>query len=184
MARIPRKQAPATRCSAQTSAAQGVISKEQTSNTSPVPVTFDPTSFKINGERVLLIMGEIHYSRSPRQSWPDLLDRSVAAGLNCIAAYVFWNWHEVRRGVYDFSGDHDLRYFLNLCAERNLFVLLRSGPYCCAEWNYGGYPPYLRNEPGITIRTWNEPYLNRVEKYVQHLVPEFRPYLATQGSAV
>ena len=149
-----------------------------------VPVTFDPISFKINGERVLLIMGEIHYSRSPRQSWPDLLDRSVAAGLNCIAAYVFWNWHEVRRGVYDFSGDHDLGYFLSLCAERNLYVLLRSGPYCCAEWNYGGYPPYLRNEPDITIRTWNEPYLNRVEKYFQHLVPEFRTYLATNGGPI
>lgn len=148
------------------------------------PVTFDERSFLINGERVLLIMGEIHYARSPREAWAGLLDRSVEAGLNCIAAYVFWNWHEVERGVYDFSGDHDLGHFLELCAERGLYVLLRAGPYCCAEWNYGGYPAYLRNEPGITIRTWNEPYLRRVEKYFGHLVPEFLPYLATKGGPI
>lgn len=148
------------------------------------PVTYDERSFLINGERVLLIMGEIHYARSPREAWAGLLDRSVAAGLNCIAAYVFWNWHEVERGVYDFSGDRDLGHFLELCAERGLYVLLRAGPYCCAEWNYGGFPPYLRNEPGIVIRTWNEPYMERVERYYGHLVPEFRRYLATNGGPI
>jgi len=149
-----------------------------------MPVSYDERSFKVDGQRVLLISGEIHYARSPRAVWPALLDRSVACGLNSIAVYIFWNFHEPRRDVYDFSGDRDLGHFLGLCAERGLHVILRAGPYCCAEWNYGGFPPYLRDEPGIVIRTYNEPYLKRVRKYFTHLLAEIRPYLATQGGPV
>ena len=105
-----------------------------------IPVRYDSRSFIINNQRQLLIMGEIHYSRSPRELWPDILDRSVACGINSVAAYVFWNWHEGQRNCYDFSGDRDLGHFLSLCAERGLHVLLRMGPYCCGEWNYGGFP--------------------------------------------
>ncbi len=152
--------------------------------TSLLPVQVDARSLSFAGRRTLLISGEIHYLRSPRAEWLGLLDRSVACGLNGIASYVFWNEHEPRRDVYDFAGDRDLRHFLSLCRERGLRVLLRMGPYCCAEWNYGGYPPYLRDEPGITIRTWNRPYLDRVEKYCRHLVAEFLPYLATCGGPV
>lgn len=150
----------------------------------PAPVACDPRSFLIHGQRRLLISGEIHYARSPRALWPALLDRSRDCGLNSIASYIFWNFHEPRRDVYDFAGERDLGHFLGLCAERGLQVLLRAGPYCCAEWNYGGYPPYLRDEPGIVIRTWNPAYLRRVEKYFAHLAAEIRPWLATRGGPV
>lgn len=147
-------------------------------------MSYDQRSFVINGERTLLISGEVHYARSPRELWPAILDRSVECGLNCIATYIFWNAHEPRRGEFDFSGDRDLGHFLSLCAERHLYVILRMGPYCCAEWNYGGYPSWLRDEPGIVIRTWNEPYLQRVEAYFQRLCAEVRPFLATRGGPV
>ena len=153
--------------------------------TSPsAPVSFDNRSFLINGRREFILSGEIHYARAPRELWGTLLDRSVECGLNCIAAYIFWNFHETSRGVYDFSGGRDLQHFLRLCAERNLHVILRLGPYCCAEWNYGGFPPYLRDEPGITIRTMSPPYLDRVGKYFEHLAAEIRPHLATNGGPV
>ncbi len=147
-------------------------------------VSFDERAFLVDGRHRLLVSGEIHYARSPRELWPVLLDNAKELGLNCIASYVFWNWHEPERDVYDFSGDRDLGHFLALCAERDLDVILRAGPYCCAEWNYGGFAPYLRDEPDITIRTWNAPYMNRVEKYFRHLVSEFRPYLASNGGPV
>lgn len=147
-------------------------------------INYDPKSFVISGKRTLLVMGEMHYARSPRAHWPALLDRARACGLNSVASYVFWSWHEPKRDKYDFSDDHDLGYFLKLCAERKLHVLLRMGPYCCAEWNYGGYPCWLRDEPEITIRTYNEPYLRRVEKYFEHLCAEVRPYLATRGGPI
>jgi beta-galactosidase len=147
-------------------------------------VSFDPKAVTIDGERQLLISGEIHYARSPRELWPQLLDYSKAMGLNCVASYVFWGFHEPQKDVYDFSGQRDLGYYLKLCKERNLFVILRIGPYACAEWNFGGYPPYLRDEPGIILRTYNVPYMNRVEKYFEHLAAEIRPYLATNGGPV
>ncbi len=147
-------------------------------------VTYDNRSFTIEGKRTLIISGEIHYARMPREEWSAVLDESVACGINTVAIYVFWNWHETQRGVYDFSGDRDLAHFLQLCADRKLQVILRAGPYCCAEWNFGGYPPYLKDEPGITIRTWNKPYLDRVEKYFRHLVPEFQPFLASNGGPI
>jgi beta-galactosidase len=148
------------------------------------PVRFDSRSFWVRGKRQWLISGEIHYSRSPREQWAALLDRSVACGLNMVATYVFWNWHEPERDRFDFTGDHDVRAFLDLCAERNLAVLLRLGPYCCGEWNFGGYPAWLRDEPGITIRTWNEAYVKRVETYFRRLCAEVRPCLATRGGPV
>ena len=145
---------------------------------------FDARSLLFGGRREFLLSGEIHYARSPRAAWPALLDRSRALGLNCVATYVFWNFHETARDVYDFSGDRDLGHFLDLCAERGLRVLLRMGPYICAEWNYGGFPPYLRDEPGIVTRTWNRAYLQRVEKYFEHLAAEVRPHLASRGGPV
>ncbi len=147
-------------------------------------VSFDPRAITIDGERQLLISGEIHYARSPRELWPQLLDYSKAMGLNCVASYVFWGFHEPKKDVYDFSGQRDIGYFLRLCKERNLNVILRIGPYSCAEWNFGGYPSYLRHEPGIVLRTYNVPYMNRVEKYFEHLAAEIRPYLATNGGPV
>jgi hypothetical protein len=147
-------------------------------------VAYDTRSLIFNGKRELLISGELHYARSTRAMWPSLLDRSKALGLNGIATYVFWNFHEPERDVYDFSGDRDLGHFLELCKERQIHVFLRSGPYCCAEWNYGGFPPYLRDEPGITTRTMNQPYLKRVEKYFERLAIEVNPHLATRGGAV
>ncbi len=147
-------------------------------------MTWDSRSFLLEGRRQFLVCGEVHYARAPRAEWAGILDRSLECGINTIATYIFWNNHEPQRDVYDFSGDRDLGHFLDLCSARGLKVFLRLGPYCCAEWNYGGYPPYLRDEPGVRIRTFNEPYLRRVEKYFAHLAAEVVPRLATRGGPV
>ncbi len=148
------------------------------------PVAYDNRAILINGRRELLVCGEIHYARVPEQEWARILDSTKAAGINCIASYVFWNWHEPHRGCFDFSGQHDISRFLTLCEERGLYVLLRAGPYCCAEWNYGGFPAWLRDEPGIEFRTFNQPYLDRTENYMRHLFTEITPHLATRGGAI
>ena len=147
-------------------------------------VTCDRRSFLLDGRRRLLISGEVHYARSLPEEWPGLLDRCRACGLDAVASYVFWNFHEPERGVYDFSGRRDLGRFLQLCAERGLKVILRLGPYCCAEWNYGGFPSYLRDEPGIEIRTWNAPYIERAERYLRRLAEVVRPWLYSNGGPV
>jgi beta-galactosidase len=147
-------------------------------------VTYDERSLIFKGKRKLAIYGEMHYARSTRAMWPHLLDRSKELGLTGVASYVFWNYHEPARDVYNFTGERDLGYFLDLCKERELQVFLRSGPYCCAEWNFGGFPPYLRDIPGITLRTYNPPYLERVEKYYRRLAEVVNPRLATRGGPV
>ncbi|MCE0498240.1 MAG: beta-galactosidase, partial [Methylacidiphilales bacterium] len=107
-------------------------------------ISFDSRSLIIEGKRKFIISGEIHYARVPRSEWSRLLDTTKASGVNCVATYIFWNVHEPERGVYNFSGQADLGAFLTLCREKGLEVILRMGPYCCAEWNYGGYPFWLR----------------------------------------
>ena len=147
-------------------------------------VSFDERSLLIDARRELLISGEIHYARVPEEEWERVLDTTKAAGVNCIATYVFWNLHEPTRDCYDFSNGKNLPRFLSLCRDRSLHVILRAGPYCCAEWNYGGFPSWLRDEPGMVLRTWNTPYLQRTEKYLRHLFAEIQPSLATQGGPV
>ena len=148
------------------------------------PVSFDERSVLLNGRRMLLACGEIHYPRSTRAMWPTLLERSKSLGLNSVATYVFWNVHETSRGVYDFSGDRDLGHYLDLCQHNGLAVFLRVGPYICAEWNYGGYPPYLRDEPGIVIRTMSKPYTDRVQAFLERLAEVVRPRLASNGGPI
>lgn len=144
----------------------------------------DSRSMILNGKRTLLIGGEVHYSRSTPAQWSQILEQSLRDGLNVISTYCFWNFHETSRGVYDFSGQRDLGHFLTLCQDKGLYVILRLGPYCCGEWNYGGYPPYLREEEEIRIRTWNKAYLNRVEKYFEHLAAVVRPFLSNEGGPI
>ncbi len=171
------------RAAAAAAIAQALPAFAAFSETDPA-VMFDARSLIVHGKRTLLLCGEMHYSRSTRAMWPALLDRSKTLGINAIATYVFWNQHEPERDVYDFAGERDLGHFLDLCKDRGLYVFLRTGPYCCAEWNFGGFPPYLRDEPGITIRTMSRPYLDRVEKYFERLAVVVKPHLATVGGPV
>jgi hypothetical protein len=150
----------------------------------PRKISFDSRSLLIDGQRRLLISGEIHYSRVPRSEWERVLDRTKEAGINCVACYIFWGVHEPRRGHFAFSGGADLGAFLGLCQERGLETILRLGPYACGEWNYGGFPAWLRDVPDIVFRTWNEPYIKCVQSYFRVLFAEIRPHLATQGGSV
>lgn len=91
-------------------------------------MAYDTRSLIFSGKRELLIAGELHYARSTRAMWPSLLDCSKALGLNGIATYVFWNFHEPERDVYDFSGDRDLGRFLELCKEARFTSSFAADP--------------------------------------------------------
>ena len=106
----------------------------------PYNVSYDHRAITINGVRTMLISGVIHYPRSTPGKWPYLFQMAKKQGLNTIQSYVFWNIHEQKQGVLDFSGRANLSKFLQDAADAGLFVNLRVGPYVCAEWNYGGLP--------------------------------------------
>nr|KAJ3418534.1 hypothetical protein HK105_008196 [Polyrhizophydium stewartii] len=141
-------------------------------------VGYDDRAFTINGKRKLLIVGAIHYPRSTPEMWPELMRRSKEAGINTIETYVFWDLHEPERGQYDFSTDRaNLPLFLKLAHEAGLFVSLRVGPYACAEWNYGGLPIWLRDDPNSKFRTWDPAYMDAMESFVRKAVAVVEPFL-------
>ena len=153
-------------------------------NISPLPVTFDNQSVIVNGERLLLISGAVHYPRATPDMWPHILEESKAAGINCIETYVFWEGHERVKGEYDFSGRYNLPLFLEMCKNEGLYVILRVGPYICAEWNNGGLPWWIIKVPGLTTRTWNKPYMKIVERWVMDLGQKMNKYLITNGGPI
>jgi beta-galactosidase len=121
-------------------------------------VTYDHKALIINGQRRILISGSIHYPRSTPEMWPDLIKKAKEGGLDVIQTYVFWNGHEPSPGNYYFQDRYDLVKFTKLVHQAGLYLDLRIGPYVCAEWNFGGFPVWLKYVPGMVFRTDNEPF--------------------------
>ncbi|OAY28309.2 hypothetical protein MANES_15G055700v8 [Manihot esculenta] len=124
----------------------------------PFNVTYDHRALIIDGHRRMLISGGIHYPRATPEMWPDLIAKSKEGGVDVIQTYVFWNGHEPVRGQYFFEGRFDIVKFVKLVGATGLYLHLRIGPYVCAEWNFGGFPVWLRDIPGIVFRTDNAPF--------------------------
>lgn len=133
-------------------------------------VTYDRNSIIINGEKKILISGSIHYPRSTPEMWPDLIKKAKEGGVDVIQTYVFWNGHEPEPGKYNFEGRYDLVKFIKLAKEANLYVHLRIGPYACAEWNFGGFPVWLKYVPFINFRTDNQPFKDEMKKFTMKIV--------------
>ncbi|KAJ4768320.1 Beta-galactosidase [Rhynchospora pubera] len=133
-------------------------------------VTYDHKAIVINGQRRILISGSIHYPRSTPEMWPDLIQKAKDGGLDVIQTYVFWNGHEPSPGQYYFEGRYDLVHFIKLIQQAGLYVNLRIGPYVCAEWNFGGFPVWLKYVPGIAFRTDNEPFKAAMETFTRKIV--------------
>lgn len=121
--------------------------------------------FQIEGKSVFLNGGEIHYTRIPRELWRDRLWRMKQMGLNTVQFYTFWNSHEPKDGEWDFSGNSDLDAFLSMVKEMGFYAIARVGPYCCAEWEHGGFPSWLTTKPGMVLRAHDEQYLRYVDRF-------------------
>ncbi|KAF3620758.1 Beta-galactosidase 5 [Capsicum annuum] len=133
-------------------------------------VTYDKKAIVINGERRILLSGSIHYPRSTPEMWEDVINKAKDANLDVIETYVFWNVHEPSPGNYDFEGRYDLVRFIKTVQKAGLYAHLRIGPYVCAEWNFGGFPVWLKYVPGISFRTDNEPFKAAMQKFTQKIV--------------
>ncbi|XP_054805013.1 beta-galactosidase 9 isoform X1 [Prosopis cineraria] len=136
----------------------------------PFNVTYDHRALIIDGKRRMLISAGIHYPRATPEMWPDLIAKSKEGGADVIQTYVFWNGHEPVRGKYNFEGRYDLVKFVKLVGSSGLYLHLRVGPYVCAEWNFGGFPVWLRDIPGIVFRTNNAPFKEEMERFVSKVV--------------
>ncbi|XP_052180489.1 beta-galactosidase 15-like [Diospyros lotus] len=149
-------------------------------------VSHDGRAITIDGERKILLSGSIHYPRSTANMWPDLIKKSKEGGLDAIETYVFWNAHEPVRRQYDFSGNLDLIRFIKAIEAEGLYVVLRIGPYVCAEWNYGGLPVWLHNLPGVELRTANTVFMNEMQNFTSLIVDMVKKekLFASQGGPI
>lgn len=96
-----------------------------------------------DGSPWIPIAGEMHYSRIAAERWDTELAKMAAAGIDVVSTYVFWNHHEEREGEWDFSGNRNVRRFVELCARHGLHVIVRLGPFCHGEVRNGGLPDWL-----------------------------------------
>ncbi len=142
------------------------------------PHTFEARDrqFLLDGRPMQIIAGEMHFGRVLPEDWDLRLKQAKAMGLNTVSFYLFWNLCEPQEGQFVFSGLTDVRRMLELCRQNGLWAILRPGPYCCAETEYGGIPAWTLRHPDVPVRTndpryvaWSRAYLGQVAGQVRDL---------------
>ncbi len=141
-------------------------------------------TFLLDGKPFLIKAAEMHYARIPHQYWRHRLQMMKGMGLNTVATYVFWNLHEPEPGKWDFTGDKNLAEFIKTAGEEGMMVILRPGPYVCAEWEFGGYPWWLQNVKGMEIRRDNPEFLKYTKAYIDRLYKEVGSLQCTKGGPI
>jgi len=155
-------------------------SVSSTSQNQPAPSqTFAVVNgqFQFDGKPYQILSGEMHYPRVPRAYWRDRFQKARAMGLNTITTYVFWNIHEPRPGVYDFAGQNDVAEYIREAQKEGLNVILRPGPYVCAEWDLGGYPAWLLKDRSLILRSTDPKYIAAMNEWFVRLAKELSPLL-------
>ena len=141
--------------------------------------------FLLDGKPFQIIAGEMHFARIPRPYWRHRLQMAKAMGLNTIATYVFWNFHEPLPGKFGFSTEnHDIASFIRMAKEEGLWVIVRPGPYACAEWEFGGFPWWLLKEKDLLVRSKDPRFLKACERYIKALGDEIAPLQVTKGGPI
>lgn len=146
--------------------------------------TFNEEHFLLNGEPFRLLSGAMHYFRVPAASWDDRLAKLRAMGLNTVETYVAWNLHEPRPGEFHFEDNLDLVAYMRCAASHGLQVIVRPGPYICAEWDLGGLPAWLLKDPGMRLRCCHPPYLHAVDRFFDVLMTQLTPLQITRGGPI
>ena len=152
------------------------------------PLRVDGDHFLLHDKPFQILSGELEYARIPRAEWRDRLRKVRAMGLNTITVYVFWNLHERQPGVYDFAGQNDVAEYLREAQKEGLYVVLRPGPYVCAEWDLGGYPAWLLKADSeghvMQLRGSDPAYLEAARRWMRRLGKELAPLQASRGGPI
>ncbi|MFA9455286.1 beta-galactosidase [Halalkalibacter sp. AB-rgal2] len=138
---------------------------------------------KKNGQPFFGISGEFHFSRYDDQKWEDELIKMKMAGITIVPTYVFWNHHEEERGVYEWSGNKDVRRFVELCQKHGLYVILRIGPFAHGEARNGGMPDWLFGRP-FDLRSNDDEYVSFVERFYTEIAEQINGLLFGQGGPI
>ncbi|MDH7461160.1 beta-galactosidase [Chitinophagaceae bacterium 26-R-25] len=146
--------------------------------------TIGQSDFLLNNKPIVIRCGEMHLARIPREYWRHRLQMAKAMGLNAVCAYLFWNYVEQSPGDFNWSGMADAAEFCRIAQQEGLWVILRPGPYSCAEWEMGGFPSWLLKKKDIKLRTQDEYYLERCHKYLLEVGKQLAPLQITNGGPI
>ena len=147
-------------------------------------LTTTDDGFLRDGRPHRIVSAAVHYFRILPELWRDRLERLRAMGVNTVETYVAWNVHERERGSFDFSGRQDLAGFIRLAGELGLDMIVRPGPYICAEWEAGGLPAWLLADPSVRPRRSDGRYLAAVDAWFDALLPQLTPLQAESGGPI
>lgn len=140
--------------------------------------------FEMDGKVFRYLSGSFHYFRQAPEYWEDTLKKMRHGGCNAVQTYVAWNLHEPRKGQYNFDGIADVERFISLAEKVGLYVILRPGPYICAEWEFGGLPYWLLQEKGITVRSSDSIYMSHVTDWFTELFTRLKPHMYHNGGNI
>lgn len=140
--------------------------------------------FYKDGKPIRIISGAVHYFRNMPDTWDDIFLKMKACGCNCVETYCPWNQHEKVKGIFDFNGILDIVSFIEKAGEYGLMAIVRPGPYICAEFDFGGLPWWLHNEPNMDIRCSNENFMKCFDAYLDELLSRLKPLLCTNGGNI
>ncbi|MGD0038526.1 MAG: beta-galactosidase, partial [Bacteroidota bacterium] len=140
--------------------------------------------FMLDGKPLQIRCGELHFARIPKEYWHHRIQMMKALGMNTICAYLFWNFHERTPGVFKWDGEADIAEFCKIAQEEGLWIILRPGPYVCAEWEMGGLPWWLLKNDTIKLRTKDPSYINATKMYLKEVGGVLGPLQITKGGPI
>ncbi|KAL5248428.1 hypothetical protein ACHWQZ_G017571 [Mnemiopsis leidyi] len=148
-------------------------------------IDWENDRFVKDGETFQYVSAGMHYFRIPHQYWEQRISAAKSAGLNAVQTYVAWNAHEPQPGNYNFEGDLDIVRFIKQVQAQDMALILRVGPYICAEWNFGGLPPWLLGRPYLAqVKTSDKGYMVPVIEWLRVLGPMIKPLLYANGGPI
>ena len=150
------------------------------------PGTFEAGkgTFLLNGEPFVVKAAEIHYPRIPREYWDHRIKMCKALGMNTVCIYIFWNIHEQREGEFDFTGNNDIAAFCKLAQKNGMYVIVRPGPYVCAEWEMGGLPWWLLKKKDIRLREQDPYFMERVKIFEEKVGEQLAGLTIQKGGPI
>ena len=150
----------------------------------PGTFTTGNKTFLLNGKPFIVKAAEVHYPRIPRPYWEHRIKMCKALGMNTLCLYVFWNIHEQREGEFDFTGNNDVAEFCRLAQKNGMYVIVRPGPYVCAEWEMGGLPWWLLKKKDIRLREQDPYFMERVKIFEQKVGEQLKPLTIQNGGPI
>ena len=161
-----------------------LLSLTISATTKPGNFTIGDKTFLLNGEPFIVKAAEVHYPRIPRPYWEHRIQMCKALGMNAVCIYIFWNIHEQQEGKFDFSDNNDVAEFCRLAQKNGMYVIVRPGPYVCAEWEMGGLPWWLLKKKDIKLRERDPYFMERVKIFEEKVGEQLKPLTIQNGGPI